>query len=248
MINCLIIDDEQAAIDVIKFHSKSIPFLNVIAESLGPVEALEIIYTQKIDLIFIDIHMPELSGLDFIKLTKGRSKFILTTAYKQYALDGYEHNVIDYLLKPISFERFLQAVQKAQDILFPVAIPLENTTVNAMKTKDFIFIKTDNRMQKVFFSEILFVEALGNYVTFNTTKGRFVSLLNMKDLEDDESLPHDNFLRVHRSFIISLDKIEYVEGGNIYLDKDTPIPLGDTYKSQLWTALDSRTILSKKSY
>jgi len=248
MINCLIIDDEQAAIDVIKFHSKSIPFLNVVAESLGPVEALEIIYTQKIDLIFIDIQMPELSGLDFIKLTKGRSKFILTTAYKQYALDGYEHNVIDYLLKPISFERLLQAVQKAQDTLFPIAISVENTPANGVKTNDSIFIKTDNRMQKIFFSEILFVEGLGNYVTFNTTKGKFVSLLNMKDLEEGESLPHENFLRVHRSFIISLDKIEYVEGGNIYLDKDTAIPLGDTYKNQLWTALDSRIISSKKSY
>lgn len=248
MINCLIIDDEQAAIDVIKFHVKSIPFLNVAAVSLGPLEALEIIYTQKIDLIFIDIQMPELSGLDFIKLTKGRSKFILTTAYKQYALDGYEHNVIDYLLKPISFERLLQAVQKAQDILFPPAIPLEAPSNNGVKKKDFIFIKTDNRMQKILFSEILFVEGLGNYVTFHTTKGKFVSLLNMKDLEDDESLPHDSFLRVHRSFIISLDKIEYVEGGNIYLDKDTPIPLGDTYKNQLWNALDSRIIPAKKSY
>jgi len=248
MINCLVIDDEQAAIDVIKFHVKSIPFLNIVAVSLGPVEALEIIYTQKIDLIFIDIQMPELSGLDFIKLTKGRTKFILTTAYKQYALDGYEHNVIDYLLKPISFERLLQAVQKAQEILFPPAITIEVPPSNGVKAKDFIFVKTDNRMQKIFFSEILFIEGLGNYVTFNTTKGKFVSLLNMKDLEGNDTLPHDNFLRVHRSFIISLDKIEYVESGNIYLDKDTPIPLGDTYKSHLWAALDSRIVLAKKNY
>lgn len=244
MINCLIIDDEQAAIDVLKIYINSVPSLKLVAESLGPVEALEIVYTQKIDLIFIDIQMPELSGLDFIKLTKGRSKFILTTAYKQYALEGYEHNVVDYLLKPISFERFLQAIQKVQDMMIPVILPQEQQPTTNSKSEDYVFIKTDNRMQKVNFAEILFVEGLGNYVTIHTTKGKFVTLLNVKDLE--ENLPSEMFMRVHRSYIISLGKIEFVEGNQIFLDKDTSIPLGETYKNQLWAALDSKIISSKK--
>jgi two-component system, LytTR family, response regulator len=245
MINCLIIDDEQAAIDVLKIYIKGVSSLNLVAESLGPVGALEIVYTQKIDLIFIDIQMPELSGLDFIKLTKGRSKFILTTAYKQYALEGYEYNVVDYLLKPISFERFLQAIQKVQDTMIPVSTPQEIQIISNSKSEDYIFIKTDNRMQKVNFAEILYVEGLGNYVTVHTTKGKFVTLLNVKDLE--ENLPSEMFMRVHRSYIISLGKIEFVEGNQIFLDKDTFIPLGETYKNQLWTALDSKIISSKKS-
>jgi two-component system LytT family response regulator len=244
MINCLIIDDEQAAIDVLKIYIKGIPSLKLVAESLGPVEALEIVYTQKIDLIFIDIQMPELSGLDFIKLTKGRSKFILTTAYKQYALEGYEHNVVDYLLKPISFERFLQAIQKVQDKIIPVILPQEQLPTTNSKSEDYVFIRTDNRMQKVNFAEILFVEGLGNYVMIHTTKGKFVTLLNVKDLE--ENLPSEMFMRVHRSYIISLGKIEFVEGNQIFLDKDTSIPLGETYKNQLWAALDSKIISSKK--
>jgi two-component system, LytTR family, response regulator len=245
MINCLIIDDEQAAIDVLKIYIKGVSSLNLVAESLGPVGALEIVYTQKIDLIFIDIQMPELSGLDFIKLTKGRSKFILTTAYKQYALEGYEYNVVDYLLKPISFERFLQAIQKVQDTMIPVSTPQEIQIISNSKSEDYIFIKTDNRMQKVNFAEILYVEGLGNYVTVHTTKGKFVTLLNVKDLE--ENLPSEMFMRVHRSYIISLGKIEFVEGNQIFLDKDTFIPLGETYKNQLWAALDSKIISSKKS-
>jgi two-component system, LytTR family, response regulator len=245
MINCVIIDDEQAAIDVLKIYINNVPSLHLVAESLGPVEALEIVYTQKIDLIFIDIQMPELSGLDFIKLTKGRSKFILTTAYKQYALEGYEHNVVDYLLKPISFERFLQAIQKVQDTMLPVNISPEQQATTNSKSEDYIFIKTDNRMQKVNFSEILYVEGLGNYVTIHTSKGKFVTLLNVKDLE--ENLPSEMFMRVHRSYIISLGKIEFVEGNQIFLDKDTSIPLGETYKNQLWAALDNKIISSKKS-
>ncbi len=245
MINCLIIDDEQAAIDVLKIYINNVPSLNLVAESLGPVEALEIVYSQKIDLVFVDIQMPELSGLDFIKLTKGRCKFILTTAYKQYALEGYEYNVVDYLLKPISFERFLQAIQKVQDTMI-VPIPQQETqSTISSKSEDYVFIKTDNRMQKVNFAEILFVEGLGNYVTIHTTKGKFVTLLNVKDLE--ENLPSEMFMRVHRSYIISLGKIEFVEGNQIFLDKDTSIPLGETYKNQLWAALDSKIISSKKS-
>lgn len=243
-INCLIIDDEQAAIDILRSYIKSIPSLNLVATSIDPLEALDIVNTQKIDLVFIDIQMPELSGISFIKLVKGRCKFILTTAYKQYAIEGFDNNAIDYLIKPIAFERFLQALQKVQIPHSASNIIQESSTGNQVNTDNFIFVKTDNRIQRINLSEILFIEGLGNYVTIHTEKGKFVTLLNVKDLE--ESLPSEGFARVHRSYIISLSKIEFIEGNQVYLDKDLNIPLGDTYKNQLWAILDGKTITGKK--
>jgi two-component system, LytTR family, response regulator len=243
-INCLIIDDEQAAIDILSSYINSIPSLTLVATSINPLEALDIVHSQKIDLVFIDIQMPELSGLSFIKLVKGRCKFILTTAYKQYAIEGFDNNAVDYLIKPIAFERFLQALQKVQIPHTPY-IPIFEANSGQIYTDNFIFIKTDNRIQRINLSEILFIEGLGNYVTIHTEKGKYITLLNVKDLE--ESLPSEQFTRVHRSYIISLSKIEFIEGNQIYLDKDLNIPLGDTYKNQLWTILDGKTITGKKT-
>ncbi|MEA5259405.1 LytTR family DNA-binding domain-containing protein [Arcicella aquatica] len=242
-INCLIIDDEQAAIDILTSYIKNIPSLNLVATSIDPLEALDIVNTQKIDLVFIDIQMPELSGISFIKLVKGKCKFILTTAYRQYAIEGFDNNAIDYLIKPIAFERFLQALQKVQIPQSSGSQPQENTS-NSLNPDNFIFVKTDNRIQRINLSEILFIEGLGNYVTIHTEKGKFVTLLNVKDLE--ESLPSESFARVHRSYIISLSKIEFIEGNQIYLDKDLNIPLGDTYKNQVWAILDGKIITGKR--
>jgi len=242
-INCLIIDDEQAAIDILTSYIKNIPYLNLVATSIDPLEALDIVNTQKIDLVFIDIQMPELSGISFIKLVKGKCKFILTTAYRQYAIEGFDNNAIDYLIKPIAFERFLQALQKVQIPQLSVSQPQESTN-NPLNPDNFIFVKTDNRIQRINLSEILFIEGLGNYVTIHTEKGKFITLLNVKDLE--ESLPSESFARVHRSYIISLSKIEFIEGNQIYLDKDLNIPLGDTYKNQVWAILDGKIITGKR--
>lgn len=246
MLNCLVIDDEQSAIDVLANYINRLPSLHLVTASLLPVEALDIVYTQKIDLIFVDIKMPELSGIDFVKLVKGRSKIIFTTAYSQYALEGYEYNVVDYLLKPIAFERFLQAVRKVQDMeQFPTKQLLpEQTYVLDGKVDDYIFIKSENRMQKVNFTDILYAEGLGNYITLHTIRGKFVTLLGIKDLE--EHLPNDKFLRVHRSYIISLIKVDYVEGNQIALENEINIPLGETYRNQLWTALDQKIISGRK--
>jgi two-component system, LytTR family, response regulator len=247
MIKCIVIDDEQSAIDVLTNYINQVSFLQLEATSLNPLDALEVIYTQKVDLIFLDIQMPELSGIDFMKVIKGRCKVILTTAYKQYALEGYEHSVSDYLLKPISFERFLQATQKVQEQIDLEKNASDNNIQegkNKSLSEDFMFVKTDNRMQKINYSDMLFVEGLGNYVNIKTTKGKFTTLLNIKDLV--ENLPSEQFLRVHRSYIVSLEKIEYVEGNNICLQGNITIPLSETYRNQLWTALDEKVIGGKK--
>ncbi len=237
MLNCIIVDDEQAAIDVISNYVRKIPSLQLVRTFRNPLEALHYIKNDPIDLAFVDIRMPELSGLELMKLAGDACQFIVTSAYEEYALEGYQYNNIDYLVKPVSFERFVRAVQKAKKIQQP-------DTNERSGFDDYVFIKTESRIQKVALNDILFAEGLGNYITLHTTKGKFVALLNVKDLE--EALPTDLFLRVHRSYIISLNKIDFVEGNQIFLDKETSIPLGDTYKHQLWTALDKKIITGRK--
>lgn len=168
-----------------------------------------------------------------------RCRFIITTAYEEYALEGYQYHNIDYLVKPVPFERFVRAIDKTQSILRRSTESERPGTAD-----DYVFIKTESRIQKIELNDILFVEGLGNYVTVHTTRGKFVSLLNVKDLE--EALSPDLFLRVHRSYIISLGKIDFVEGNQIFLDNETSIPLGDTYRNQLWTALDKKIITGRK--
>jgi two-component system, LytTR family, response regulator len=255
-LTCLILDDEEIAINHLSKYINKIPYLDLIVCFTNPKQAIDYLQESEIDLIFLDIEMPnnELDGIDFLNIMGNKYNYIFTTAHPEYALKSYEYNALDYLHKPFSFERFANAVSKVYDKFidkntksvknkaFP---PQESQPIITSKSEDYVFIKTDNRMQKVNFAEILFVEGLGNYVTIHTTKGKFITLLNVKDLE--ENLPSEMFMRVHRSYIISLGKIEFVEGNQIFLDKDTSIPLGETYKNQLWAALDSKTISSKKS-
>lgn len=248
MLNCLLVDDEPGALDILTHYVSKTPFLNLVAACLGPVEALEKVYTEKIDLIFLDIHMPELSGMDFIKLLKGRSKVILTTAYSQYALEGYEYDVVDYLLKPIPFDRFLKAAQKAQELFVPAAgVPAPGRTstdpVPAEPTEDSVFVKVDSRVQRVKFAEVLFVEGLGNYVTIHTPEGKVVTLLTMKEVED--RLPAAKFMRVHRSYILSLDRVQFIEGNQVFLDKKTAVPLGETYRAAFFKALEEKMLIKR---
>ena len=254
-LTCIILDDEEIATNHLSKYINKIPYLDLISCFTNPREAIDYLQENTVDLIFLDIQMPnnELDGIDFLNIMGNKYNYIFTTAHPEYALKSYEYNALDYLHKPFSFERFANAVSKVYDkfinknsksIKSEGITMQENKTAIGSKSEDYVFIKTDNRMQKVNFAEILFVEGLGNYVTIYTTKGKFVTLLNVKDLE--ENLPSAMFMRVHRSYIISLGKIEFVEGNQIFLDKDTSIPLGETYKNQLWTALDSKIISSKK--
>lgn len=223
MISCIIVDDEQHAIEVLKLHIGQLSNIQILGSFTNPIEALEFLGEHAVDLVFLDVHMPSLSGINFIKLN-AKPKYILTTAYSDYALAGYELNIVDYLMKPISFERFLKALQKLPDS--------GNTAEkDAGYDDDFLFIKTEARgkLLKINIDDIDYVEGLKNYVGIYHNGQKTLALLNMKDLED--RLPYDRFMRVHKSFIVSLKKIQGIDGNIIRLKNiNAEILLGDTYK------------------
>jgi DNA-binding LytR/AlgR family response regulator len=243
MISCLIVDDEQGAIDILKTFINKTPFLSLAGSTTNPIEALSIVQNQSIDLIFLDIHMPQISGLDFMRLLNGKSRVILTTAYSEFALEGFELNALDYLLKPIAFERFLKAAQKALN----TSMDSTSRWQPAEKEDDYIFVKTESKgkMTKVNFDEIVFVEGMKNYVSINTGEDRIVTLLNIKDLED--RLPPKSFMRVHKSYIISLNKIKALDGNQIlFKDMKAYVPLGETYRTAFFEALQEKLVGGKK--
>ncbi len=234
MINCLIVDDEEHAIDLLKLHIAQMPFLKLLNATTSPVKALQLIHEEKTDLIFLDVHMPEMSGMEFLQLLNGRCKVILTTAYKDYALQGFDHEVIDYLLKPITFTRFLKAAQRAL-ALQPVAtaIPEEN---------DYMLVKTDfkGKLVKINLEDIVYIEGLKHYVRFCTRQGqRLIALLNIKDLE--ERLGGDQFIRVHKSFILAIKYIVMIQGNMVHLEHtDSCIPIGNTYRELFMTKMKDK--------
>ncbi|OLE62926.1 MAG: DNA-binding response regulator, partial [Bacteroidetes bacterium 13_1_20CM_4_60_6] len=194
MINCIVVDDEQHAIDILMHYIGQTPMLHLVASTTNPIEALEVVATQKVDLVFLDIHMPELSGIDFVKAVNGKSKVILTTAYSEFALEGYELDVVDYLLKPIRLARFLAAVQKAAKAL--------KEEKDETDDDDYIFVKTESKgkLLKINLSEIDFIEGMKNYVAIHSGGRKTLVYTSMKEIED--RLPAKHFLRVHKSFII----------------------------------------------
>ncbi|MBT9393147.1 LytTR family transcriptional regulator DNA-binding domain-containing protein [Hymenobacter sp. NST-14] len=236
MISCLIVDDEQGALDILTSYISKTPFLSLAATTTNPLEALSLVQQQPIDLIFLDIHMPQLSGLEFMKLLDGRSRVVLTTAYSEFAVESFELNALDYLLKPIDFSRFLKAAQKALNI-FTEPSPKWQLP----KEDEYIFVKTENKgkMLKVSFDEIVYVEGLKNYVSICTGEDRVITLLNIKDLE--EKLPSGQFMRVHKSYIVSLNKIRALDGGQIlFKDMKAYVPLGETYRPAFFKALQEK--------
>ena len=227
MISCIVVDDEQHAIDIMVHYIGQTPMLNLVATTTNPIEALQTLATQKVDLVFLDIHMPELSGIDFVKTVNGKSKIILTTAYSEFALEGYELDVVDYLLKPIRFPRFLAAVQKA-------AKALKDDEKEPVENDDYIFVKTESKgkLLKINLSEIDFVEAMKNYVAIHCGPAKTLVLATMKEIE--ERLPSRHFLRVHKSFIICIDRIAGIEGNRVLLKNvKADIMIGESYKDEL---------------
>jgi two-component system, LytTR family, response regulator len=238
MINCIIVDDEQHAIDIIKHYVEQTPQLNLVATTTNPIEALKLVSETQADLIFLDIHMPELSGIDFIKAVNGKVKIILTTAYSEFALESYELDVVDYLLKPIRFPRFLSAVQKAALLIHP---PAEVHTLDA--EDDFIFVKTESKGKflKINLDEIDFIEGMKNYVAIHRNNQKTLVLTNMKDLE--EKLPGRKFIRVHKSFIIPINRITGIEGNRLLLKNvQAEILIGDSFKPQLMEIIKGKMI------
>lgn len=227
-ISCLIVDDEPIARDIIKSYCAHLPYLTVLASLGNALEAKTFLYQQKVDILFLDINMPVIDGVTFLKTLKNPPQTIFTTAYREYAIDAFELAACDYLLKPFSLERFIVAVDKAMERIQPAqAVPQENV---AQKTDDFIFIKTDGKIFKVLFSDLLYAEANGNYtkiVLLNTTLMPAMTFSNF-----EEMVPRSTFVRTHRSFIVNKSKIGHIEGNRIFLN-NYELPIGTNYRENL---------------
>lgn len=225
--NCIIIEDEPLAAEILQDYVLQVPFLQLKAVCANAILATEILRKNSIDLIFLDINLPKLKGLDFIRTLQHPPRIILTTAYHEYALQGYEHNVLDYLLKPIEFSRFLQAVNK-------ISTPAIVTNVALPEERKYQFFNVNKKMIKVFFDEILYIESQREYIKICTKTQAITTKLALNEVE--ELLQNDNFLRVHRSFIVAKDKIEAFSATEIDIC-GRQIPIGRAYKEEVWTVL-----------
>ena len=235
MINCIIVDDEQHAIDVLVRYKSQTPHLHLAGSTTNPIEALQMVGTGKVDLVFLDIQMPELTGIDFIKAINGKVKVILTTAYSEFALEGFDLDVVDYLLKPIRLPRFLAAVQKAVKELGEA----EKVTAEG----DYIFVKTEakGKLLKINLDEIDYVEGMKNYVAIHRGGQKTLVYTSMKELE--EHLPRRQFIRVHKSFIIPIARVTGIEGNLLRLKNvAAEIQIGDNYKADLMEIIRNKTI------
>jgi DNA-binding LytR/AlgR family response regulator len=213
-LSCIIVDDEPVARKILQEFTEQTPFLDLLGKFESAMKAEEFLNDNQTDLIFLDIEMPKVSGLQMLKRINTESMVILTTAFPQYALDGYELDIIDYLLKPFALHRFLKAVQKAKDFY-----EMKNQSGNAPRPS-YIFIKSDKRIEKVELSEILYAEVLGNYVTIYTERKKIIAYLTMKSLESQLS-PGD-FIKIHQSFLVNRSKIDSVEGNDLKVGTKTP--------------------------
>jgi len=228
MYRCLIIDDEPIAIRVIKKHLVAFTDFTVVAECSNALEAMSILAKEKVDLLFCDIQMPQLTGVDFIRSLSHPPKVIFTTAYRDYAIEAFELQVVDYLLKPISFGRFATAIQHFLDQQSSKEKAEENKT--ASKEVDFIFLKADKKHYKVNLADVLYFESLGDYVIAYTTNQKIVTKERISSLA--EVLPVEMFLQIHRSYIVSVKKIETVGPGFVEI-KGKKLSVGRNYKPQL---------------
>lgn len=225
--SCIIIEDEPLALEKTKGFVEKTPFLNLLATFDDALEGLAFLKSNKVDLLFLDINLDELSGIELLENSKLNCQVIITTAYSEYALKGYELNVTDYLLKPFTFERFLQAVDKIQD----------NKLVNHKELNSkFIFIKTESRLEKVNIDEILFIEGMRDYRRIHTINKRIMTLQNFSELE--QLLPANLICRVHKSYMVAISKIDEIERSRIKISKEI-IPISDTYRDHFFSQIKS---------
>jgi DNA-binding LytR/AlgR family response regulator len=237
-LNCLIIDDEPVARKGMEEYVREVEFLNLVANCENALKAMPYLENKAVDLLFLDIHMPKLSGIEFLKMLTDPPMVIFTTAYSEYALEGYTLNIIDYLVKPIAFERFLKAVHKALDFYtlqhkadIPKATP-----------PDYFFIKCDSKYEKVNYQEVLYIEALQNYVIVHTLERKLITYLTISGLENQ--LPKEQFIRVHKSYLVSLQKIKAVAGHEIVIN-GTKIPISRNLKEEVMDRIVGGNLLSR---
>jgi DNA-binding LytR/AlgR family response regulator len=224
-INCLITDDEPIAREIIRTYCGHLPYLKVVGSCSNALEAKLILREHKVDLLFLDINMPIMDGISFLKTLKKPPQIIFTTAYKEYALDAFDLAACDYLLKPFSLERFIIAVDKAMEKIHGTQIPAVNNP--SAKPEDYIFIKTDGKIFKILHDDLFYAEANGNYTKIITSTNTLMPGMSFSAIE--ELLPSSLFLRVHRSFIVNKSKIGHIEGNRIFI-RNMEIPIGSNYK------------------
>lgn len=225
----IIIEDEPLALERTKNFVEKVPFIKLTAAFDNALDGLYFLKSNEVDLLFLDINMDELSGIELLESSKISSQVIITTAYQEYALKGYELNVTDYLLKPFTFNRFLQAVNKAHENLQPK---------NPETSSDFIFIKTENRLEKITLSDIIYIEGLRDYRRIHTVNKKIMTLQNFKDLE--QIIPSSLVCRVHKSYMVSLPKIESIERSRIKI-VDKLIPISETYRTSFFQKINNVT-------
>ncbi|SDS68908.1 DNA-binding response regulator, LytR/AlgR family [Gillisia sp. Hel1_33_143] len=237
ILKCLIVDDEPPAIRLLEKYVAKIPFLELEATKTSSIQALSIIEQSKIDLVFLDIQMPELTGLQLSKIIKGKTKIIFTTAYAQFALDSYDVNAVDYLLKPFEFERFYEAVNKVKNL----NISQDPVTETPNTSSEYLFVKTDgkNNFEKIYVKDILYIEGLKNYVAIHLVESQIITNNTLKNIEN--LLPKSEFIKTHKSFIVSLRHIKKTDSLSVYI-QDKDIPIGDTYKKELFEIIQNRKL------
>jgi len=227
-ISCLAVDDEPPALDVIRKYISGVQALELVGTCSDAIEALNFIRKRTVDLIFLDIQMPQILGTDFLRTLKNPPKIIFTTAFRKFAIEGFELDAVDYLLKPISFERFLKAVNKVMDVSFNGSFSLEQET--SVKNDQHIYFRSDRKMIKVLFSDIIYIESLKDYIKVVGVSGSIITKQSISSIE--ETLPTDMFLRIHRSFIIALNKIESYSTELVWLGK-TELPISRMYRHEV---------------
>jgi len=222
MIRCIVVDDTPLAVEKLEAFIVQVPLLQHLHSFNSGIEAVVYMKSNPVDLVFLDIQMEQFTGLQFIEALQYRPKIVIVSAYNQYAVQGFDHNVTDYLLKPYSFERFLKAVDKVQ------------SEMQVKTAKDYMFVKTEYRMERIDFSDILFIEGQGAYLRIVTRQAKVMTIQNFQSME--QVLPSDNFVRIHKSYIVAMDKIESIER-NVILIAGHRIPVGKNYQNEFYRRL-----------
>ncbi|MDG1433608.1 MAG: LytTR family DNA-binding domain-containing protein [Saprospiraceae bacterium] len=244
MINVIIVDDEPLALDVLETYIDKIPDLNLVTKCNNALEANAALKDHDIDLMFLDIQMPQLTGIDFLRTLAKPPKVIFTTAYANYAVEGFELNAVDYLLKPISLDRFIKGVNKAQE---QISLENKDTLPSSISTDekedDFIFVKADKKLIKVNYRDIVYIEGLKDYVIIRLNNSRIITLQTMKSLE--QKLPESIFKRIHRSYIVNIQRIQAVQGNMVeVIEKNQAkhLPIGKNYREELLAIINKNRL------
>lgn len=230
MLKCLIIDDEPLAVKLLNDYVTTCQHTSLAASFNNPITALQALDQLDLDLILLDVQMPELTGVQFAKIIQGKYPVILTTAYEEYALEGYQLDIVDYLLKPVSYARFEEAILRAQQRIKPEPLPSPSTSVADVNT-NYIFIKSGYKTQRISLADILYIEGLSDYIRIFTATESLLTLDTLKGFE--QKLPSSQFMRIHKSYIIGIDKIDFIENNRVVIT-DKHLPIGGTYQDRFW--------------